>query len=128
MGTRFWTFLVMFGIGCSSGGGSGGSGGNAVQQCSALLDVTCDRITECVPAEYSGKEACLADAHTTIDCNAAVSVEPSYDLCFDQVQTRPCSSLFPSGPLEMPTSCRDVILVDGRGSGAGATDETRASR
>jgi len=102
--------LGMLMLACSSSGDGGGGG--PVQQCEALLDVTCDRTMECVPGGYPSKADCLADVKTIVTCADATSVGDGYPDCMSTMELRPCSDLFPGGTLDLPSVCSGVINYD----------------
>lgn len=88
------------------------------EKCDDLIDVTCDRIVECIAGATGMHGACINDFKQVLSCSDVKSVKPSYDRCIDSLSEQSCRTLFPADPMtgeqtaELPDECNGVLSME----------------
>lgn len=114
--------VVLAVLGCVGCGGDK----SPSEKCADLINLSCDRLVECLPGASGMHAACVqAVEQAGLSCTATKSVKPSYDRCIDQLNEQSCRVLFPTDPdtgdqtLELPAECSGVLVTQ---SAAGERD------
>lgn len=105
--------MVVVALGCVGCGDKSPS-----EKCEDLVDVTCDRIVECITGAAGMHGACVNDFKQVLSCSDIKSVKPSYDRCVDSLNEQSCKTLFPADPMtgeqtvELPDECNGVLSME----------------